>query len=492
MAKRDTRARAADWRLKNLLDELQWVVYRLFGVHSQVFGPGLDGGLSHWGFHRPWFCFFLHEPLPSVGPGHPLWGLDRRCNAATRRLMLAGRCIRAGVCAMGLRQICFTVPLPGGGHWRILLGPYLPRRFPERWFWRAVRRIRYPNPQRLHWGFRQLPLVDRRHEGRMVMTVRRIFLEAAARFGRLVRRGTWEGALGVEVESVYPPLRTGDDMGANIYAIFVEFHEGRPPVLASEKRSGMYELDYVRRGRALVRSGGKEFIIGPGGGCLNLPGEPLEMVPSGGEGLSTVAMSFTGNVPLCVRLAGRPLAFSARHQALLSELCALAVPGQDPSHRSTPVKMLLVNLLLGLESPAQPGRGEGPVPTFERNRRRFLANRIRDYIEVNQEEKLTPHRLTEVAGVSITTMYRMFSKEMGMSPMQYYTRQRINRALQFLKETDMNVSEVSERLHFSNPFHFSRVFRRVTGQPPAKYAREVRFETEPEAPGEEKGRKAAN
>jgi YesN/AraC family two-component response regulator len=48
----------------------------------------------------------------------------------------------------------------------------------------------------------------------------------------------------------------------------------------------------------------------------------------------------------------------------------------------------------------------------------------------------------------------------------------IEKAIDMFKKNDGNVSEVSDALGFSNPFYFSRVFKKITGVSPTTYINE--------------------
>lgn len=56
--------------------------------------------------------------------------------------------------------------------------------------------------------------------------------------------------------------------------------------------------------------------------------------------------------------------------------------------------------------------------------------------------------------------------ECGLAPAAWLRRRRIQQARELLL-TGLTVTAVSERLGFANPYHFARVFRRETGQPPS-------------------------
>ena len=69
-----------------------------------------------------------------------------------------------------------------------------------------------------------------------------------------------------------------------------------------------------------------------------------------------------------------------------------------------------------------------------------------------------------------TTFARRFTAEAGSAPAAWVRRHRIAHARRLL-EQNLDVTDVAERLGFANPYHFSRVFKAVTGSPPSQARR---------------------
>jgi AraC family transcriptional activator of pobA len=63
-----------------------------------------------------------------------------------------------------------------------------------------------------------------------------------------------------------------------------------------------------------------------------------------------------------------------------------------------------------------------------------------------------------------TLCIRMF----GKAPARFLLQLKLRRAEEMLRYKSQRVKEVSEALGFSNPYHFSRVFKRVHGCPPSQ------------------------
>lgn len=78
-------------------------------------------------------------------------------------------------------------------------------------------------------------------------------------------------------------------------------------------------------------------------------------------------------------------------------------------------------------------------------------------------------QLAQVVGMSEFHFSRLFKKATGLSPSQYFIRQRVAKAQQLLRETDASVIEIGMAVGYSSPSHFAQIFRRETGVSPTDY-----------------------
>ena len=83
-----------------------------------------------------------------------------------------------------------------------------------------------------------------------------------------------------------------------------------------------------------------------------------------------------------------------------------------------------------------------------------------------------PLEIAEIArgfGMSPCWFTRLFHRQTGLSPQQYLTDIRINKARELLATTNYNVSEVADLTGYPNPLYFSRIFKKHTGVSPSRY-----------------------
>ena len=92
-----------------------------------------------------------------------------------------------------------------------------------------------------------------------------------------------------------------------------------------------------------------------------------------------------------------------------------------------------------------------------------------DYIYNNLSSELTNLFLAKLCHISEEYFRKQFKKTIGISPGQYIINLRIGKAKQLLSEGIVKVGAISEQCGFSNPYHFSRLFKKKTGLTPSEY-----------------------
>ncbi len=80
-------------------------------------------------------------------------------------------------------------------------------------------------------------------------------------------------------------------------------------------------------------------------------------------------------------------------------------------------------------------------------------------------------RLAEKLGATTRTLTRRFVKAVGVTPLKYLQRLRVEQAKRLLSTTDNAVERVAERVGYADVAGFRRVFERETALTPAQYRR---------------------
>jgi len=94
---------------------------------------------------------------------------------------------------------------------------------------------------------------------------------------------------------------------------------------------------------------------------------------------------------------------------------------------------------------------------------RFIEHNFSSFINVDD--------IAASAGISRSHLYRLFMQSIQMSPNEYLITYRINVACTLMRTNGLTVCEAANSCGFSDQLYFSRVFKRLKGVPPSKYAK---------------------
>lgn len=99
---------------------------------------------------------------------------------------------------------------------------------------------------------------------------------------------------------------------------------------------------------------------------------------------------------------------------------------------------------------------------------------VRHYIDSHFKENINLDMLSELVHVNKYYMVHSFTKEYGISPINYLISRRIEESKYLLSDTDHSLSQISHMLGFSSPSYFSQSFRRLEGMSPMEFRRSSR------------------
>jgi len=102
------------------------------------------------------------------------------------------------------------------------------------------------------------------------------------------------------------------------------------------------------------------------------------------------------------------------------------------------------------------------------------VRRVADFIDANLHQDLRLAALAARANLSPFHFSRMFKRSTGQSPYQFVLRRRVQRAGELLRVPGASVADVAPRVGFCDQSHLSAHFKRVFGMPPGEYARRAR------------------
>ena len=91
------------------------------------------------------------------------------------------------------------------------------------------------------------------------------------------------------------------------------------------------------------------------------------------------------------------------------------------------------------------------------------------YIHAHYASELSLEKVASVIYLNPVYFSQLFKQKTGKGFKTYVTDVRLDRAMAMLRESELKVSEVSERVGYPDVRHFSQIFRKKTGLTPSEY-----------------------
>ncbi|CAG7643886.1 HTH-type transcriptional activator Btr [Paenibacillus solanacearum] len=229
-------------------------------------------------------------------------------------------------------------------------------------------------------------------------------------------------------------------------------------------------LYYIREGEGWIRVRNKLYHPKPGQLLLLPAGVRLAFGRLNDNGFGKYWCHFTATVgevnlfqmldlPCCIDVQDEP-ALEKKFQTLIALY-------QNPSSLTSPlrIKSLLLELVSDyMEASLGPDRGLRLAPTAETGK----INTVLEYIEEHLQEQMTVEELARLVHFHPNYFMQYFKTMLGLSPIAYINRKRMDKAKELLMSTGLSVTDVADRIGLEL-YYFSRLFKKQSGLSPTEY-----------------------
>lgn len=162
------------------------------------------------------------------------------------------------------------------------------------------------------------------------------------------------------------------------------------------------------------------------------------------------------------------IALEKKPQTEVSELIRqmFQTVNQDPNeprliHGSHLLRLLLSHLLCGDAT----GRRSNAQPHHPG------VNSAIVFMQANVGSPAALSDIARHAGLSVSHFCSLFRDQVGVTPMDYFIRLKLQKARRLLANTSLTVQEVAQQVGYDDRYYFSRLFRKLHGMPPMAYRR---------------------
>ncbi len=247
-----------------------------------------------------------------------------------------------------------------------------------------------------------------------------------------------------------------------------DFHTSRP------KGRVDYHILYMIQGNCYAEKSGKAVVLKEGELILYLPGESQKYSFLAAEKTLSGYIHFTGvgceqilancgllNHQIC------NVGVSKKLQEIIKKMSDEYLMSQPFSDEICVAYLMEFLALVGRR-----------MANGDKDKSIYLSNKTR-IVRVCREILLeydAPHPLQYYAdkcNLSVGYFSHIFKETMGMSPTEYINMIRINKAKEYLENTDYSISQIAEYVGFSSQNYFCRIFKKYVGVSPGKYISEL-------------------
>jgi AraC-like DNA-binding protein len=230
-----------------------------------------------------------------------------------------------------------------------------------------------------------------------------------------------------------------------------------------------YSIEYVARGRGKVKLREQTFKLRPGRLFAYGPGVPHHIAGDADDPLVKYFVDFTGTDAKALFRSSSlgpgqaTEVFPANAlQPLFDELIQIGL--QERHGGSVLCARLLECLALRMADARAPMTGMETLAfsTYQH---------CRSHIERYFLQLKTLKQIAAECHANNAYLCRLFRRYDRQSPYQYLLRLKMNHAAERLQRSDVLVKQVAEETGFSDPFHFSRLFKGVFGLSPDLFRR---------------------
>ncbi|HEU4507482.1 MAG TPA: AraC family transcriptional regulator [Pyrinomonadaceae bacterium] len=231
-------------------------------------------------------------------------------------------------------------------------------------------------------------------------------------------------------------------------------------------------LDYICDGERKTLAGGGSVLL-----------EPNTNVTAEGRNVEVLFLTFSGSVVMQHATAMRSIppksivTFTSdqvndkKLDSLLAEFVSELTaekPGKEIVLRAL-VEQALVHLIRNYSTPRV-------AHELELSRVGLVDRRIRRSVELmhtQMDQDLTLKALAAASYLSPFHFARLFKKLTGTSPHNYLASVRATKAQLLLAETDLSVTEIGARVGYLSGSHFTKAFRLATGATPREFRKNL-------------------
>ena len=265
----------------------------------------------------------------------------------------------------------------------------------------------------------------------------------------------------------------------HVAPVHVRIEQLRPIIAAHRHSNTSYEIHYTERGSGSVTIDGVTRNIGADTLYITGPGIVHAQLADASDPITEYCLYLncqrtgrSSNDPFAL-FADTPFWMGQDNGRIYPLLRQLAEENRNPRPGAREMSQtLLIQIIILLMRMYRQDTAPMPKAVFTPALTRAGFMPIIEDAFFYRYRTLTLQELARLMNLSTRQIQRLLQENFGKTFSQKLTEARMAAASQFLVNTDLSITEISDRIGFSSIEHFSTAFRRFMGCSPRKYRQE--------------------
>ena len=231
-----------------------------------------------------------------------------------------------------------------------------------------------------------------------------------------------------------------------------------------------YKLHYIHKGNGTFKIGNKTYNLSQGEGFLICPNVVVSYEPNKDNPWDYSWVAFNGiNAEAYLNRANLNInnpTYKCHNESSMNK-CFNTIFESIDSDKCIDFKSLsafysLLSILVEESTSSE-------ITTRPRSTQDNYIKQAIEFIDTNYSRKITVEEIATYVGVNRKYLSKLFSDSLNESPQNFLINFRINKACDLLINTHLSINEISNSIGYSDPFLFSKVFKKFKGVSPKFY-----------------------
>lgn len=227
-----------------------------------------------------------------------------------------------------------------------------------------------------------------------------------------------------------------------------------------------YSFEYIVSGTLCIESGGEKYLANAGDTYMFSPGIDVKYYSLGEEKLEKKWFSVKGELVdklfEAYHLTKDVFVTSCNTMPEIDAVHTLLLNTSDAAYTTQQLALNVHKIIMKISA------REHSVD-FSFHSGTSLAEQLKSFIDSGYHFSYTLNMFAQQFCTTPKYLIYTFKKNYGITPYQYLCQKRVEAAISLLKDTQLPIKGIAEKLYFANASSFSKAFKKYVGISPNEY-----------------------